>query len=318
MGAFREYREGTLAVMDDGTPANLRKYQSNPEVIREVLWSLAYEEERIGGWKKMSACYGHHEMGEHALFGQEEAFPNSHANFAHELAFGQAYQWVRAHGGRFLPARGLYGHLINAKDFGYLDLRWFVHGYLSDPGVLKSPSWWYLLPPYGMINRNSIGVKTSYAKVYDGLQYGLGSHVSKIHNYSLWLGFQWRHNQKTLADFARRVAGEPPAGSAYKQSVDKMPNYQGPLYKLTRASLLALARAGVPQVVRRQLMTMVNTNVTYTLPQFMDNLRTLLTAEEVQKYRESIKKAALQGNVTDYQPRPDTPLPYPGPAPPGG
>jgi RHS repeat-associated protein len=165
--------------------------ETNPEAIRETLWALAHEEQRIGGWANMKAAYAEVDITEHALFGDSAM-----------RYYGKPWPWdpkpyerVMAAGGRFLPFRDLNINSWKTQALGLrteLDLRWFVHGYLS--GV----------PMYCI----KVGVGVAY-NVKTGR--GLWSEGAETNLKSLALGQVVRWWGMDLTDFAQMVSGGPPA-----------------------------------------------------------------------------------------------------------
>jgi len=197
----------------DGDSTNLYRYvlndpvnaidatgvlEANPEEIRETLWALAHEEQRIGGWANMKHAYGEVDITEHALFGDPimRHYPSPWPWDP------KPYRRVMESGGRFLPYRD---HNIKVEKLaqhgfhgGELDLRWFIHGYLA--------------------GKEMFGVKLGVGVLYNlAAGRGLWSEGGSTNLMSLALGQAVRQGGMDLADFARLVSGGPPTDASYQQ-----------------------------------------------------------------------------------------------------
>lgn len=230
----------------DGDPSNVYRYalndpinyidpagvlESNVETIRETLWALANEETRIGGWANMKAAYGEVDCTEHALFGDPimRYYPPPWPWDP------KPYERVMASGGRFLPKRDHNIRMEKLKslgmDDGDLDLRWFVHGYLSTTNMFHI----------------KLGTGVAY-NVATGR--GFSSAGANTNNKSLILGQIVRQLGLDLGDFAQIISGGPPADTRYQQGAQFPPN-QGfmifvlrELFNAPRRGLMGLPRRG--------------------------------------------------------------------------
>jgi hypothetical protein len=137
----------------------------------------------------MRAAYGTVDISEHALFG-DPAIGFAPPPFPWNP---QPFEAVMASGGRFLPQRN---HNIFVPGTRELDLRWFIHGYLSTEG-------------------------TFLAKEAVGYLYNWGTRASRenarVNRTSLDLGHWFHSHGYTLTDLAEIVSGEAPDNDSYRE-----------------------------------------------------------------------------------------------------
>ena len=181
--------------------------ETNPELVKELFWALAHEEQRIGGWSNMFAAYGAVDCTEHALFGDVGQI------LAPTFLWGGlgvdqvAWHVVADKGGVFLPKRD---HDVKLADGRVLDMRWFIHGYLSSRwNVFRGTGW--------------IPAKYTAGLVYNrGNGYGNGRNAN-VNLSSLELGMEYSMSGMTLDQIAYQLVGGPPVTDHYKTAGYSVP-----------------------------------------------------------------------------------------------